>query len=48
MFKVFNFLTNLKVGGCPIENVIYINPIPAGVLENQDTLGWGQFDPPPL
>ena len=22
------------------------NPIPAGVLENQDTLG-GQFDPPP-
>ena len=25
-----------------------INPIPAGVLENQDTLGGGQFDPPPL
>ena len=24
-----------------------INPIPAGVLENQDTLGGGQFDPPP-
>ena len=23
-----------------------INPIPAGVLENQDTLGGGQFDPP--
>ena len=23
------------------------NPIPAGVLENQDTLGGGQFDPPP-
>ena len=22
------------------------NPIPAGVLENQDTLGGGQFDPP--
>ena len=22
-----------------------INPIPAGVLENQDTLGGGQFDP---
>ena len=25
----------------------YLNPIPAGVLENQDTLGgWGQFEPP--
>ena len=23
------------------------NPIPAGVLENQDALGGGQFDPPP-
>jgi len=23
------------------------NPISAGVLENQDTLGGGQFDPPP-
>ena len=23
------------------------NPIPAEVLENQDTLGGGQFDPPP-
>jgi len=23
---------------------IYINPIPAGVLENQDMLGGGQFD----
>ena len=23
-----------------------INPIPVGVLENQDTLGGGQFDPP--
>ena len=23
-----------------------INPIPAGVLENQDMLGGGQFDPP--
>ena len=22
------------------------NPIPAGVLENQDTLGGGQFEPP--
>ena len=24
-----------------------VNPILAGVLENQDTLGGGQFDPPP-
>ena len=23
-----------------------LNPIPAEVLENQDTLGGGQFDPP--
>ena len=27
--------------------MLIVNPIPAGVLENQDTLG-GQFDPPPL
>ena len=25
-----------------------LNPISAGVLENQDMLGGGQFDPPPL
>ena len=25
-----------------------LNPIPAGVLENQDTLEGGKFDPPPL
>jgi len=24
-----------------------LNPISAGVLENQDMLGGGQFDPPP-
>ena len=24
-----------------------LNPIPAGVLENQDMLGGGQFPPPP-
>ena len=24
----------------------FINPIPAGVLETQDMLGGGQFDPP--
>ena len=26
--------------------LIIVNPIPAGVLENQDMLGGGQFDPP--
>jgi len=26
---------------------IALNPIPAGVLENQDMLGGGQLDPPP-
>ena len=31
---------------CPIYNGT-LNPIPAGVLENQDMLGGGQFDPPP-
>ena len=25
-----------------------LNPISAGVLENKDMLGGGQFDPPPL
>ena len=25
---------------------VCFNPIPAGVLENQDMLGRGQFDPP--
>ena len=28
------------------EHAYLFNPIPAGVLENQDTLGGGQFDPP--
>ena len=28
--------------------ITFINPIPAEVLENQDMLGGGQFDPPPL
>jgi len=32
--------------GSPLTNDIIFNPIPAGVLENQDTLGGGQFDPP--
>ena len=26
----------------------HFNPIPAGVLDNQDMLGAGQFDPTPL
>ena len=31
------------------NNSLIVNPIPAGVLKNQDTLrGGGQFDPPPL
>jgi len=31
-----------------LSKVFLLNPIPAGVLENQDTLGGGgQFDPPP-
>ena len=33
-----------------IKNTVVLaklfNPIPAGVLENQDTLGGGQFAPP--
>ena len=30
-----------------VQNLsVFLNPIPAGVLENQDTLGGGQFDPP--
>ena len=31
---------------CLRPQTVSINPIPAGVLENQDTLGGGQFDPP--
>jgi len=27
-------------------HILEFNPISAGVLENQDTLGGGQFDPP--
>ena len=30
----------------PESRVVQFNPIPAGVLENQDMLGGGQFDPP--
>ena len=34
--------------GYKIIMIRQFNPISAGVLENQDTLGGGQFDPPPL
>ena len=53
-FKMLNVLTQFSekqgfVFVCKKNvNVVYINPIPAGVLENQDMLGGGQFDPPPL
>jgi len=30
-----------------INCALLFNPISAGVLENQDMLGGGQFDPPP-
>ena len=33
---------------CCFENYQLVNPIPAGVLENQDTLGGGNLTPPPL
>ena len=40
---------NLKLS-CPRDQKVIelkcINPIPAGVLENQDMLGRGQFEPP--
>jgi len=42
MNRIINVNINLK----SISTLI--NPIPAGVLENQDMLGGGQFDPPPL
>ena len=29
-----------------VPKIRIFNPIPAGVLENQDPLGGGQFDPP--
>ena len=35
-----------KVFFCFVFDDIF-NPIPAGVLENQDMLEGGQFDPPP-
>ena len=43
------FLENLlssKCGRRLFSNLKCVNPIPAGVLENQDMLGGGQFDPP--
>jgi len=29
-----------------LKKIYFFNPISAGVLENQDMLGGGQFDPP--
>ena len=31
-----------------MTKLLFFYPISAGVLENQDMLGGGQFDPPPL
>ena len=38
--------TNLTSICCVYKEKI-VNPISAGVLENQDMLGEGKFDPPP-
>ena len=43
MVKIYN-VSNF--GYSILRSITIINPIPAGVLENQDTLGGGQFDPP--
>ena len=40
-----NYGKNKKGFRCKSNKQLF-NPIPAGVLENQDTLGGGQFDPP--
>ena len=47
----FFLYSPFKFGSCTAylktpEELNTINPIPAGVLENQDMLGGGQFDPP--
>jgi len=36
----------LYLSGCLVQETFDFNPISAGVLENQDMLGGGQFDPP--
>ena len=51
LFIIFIKHENIWLSGTPLlnpynDNCRYINPIPARVLENQDTLGGGQFDPP--
>ena len=53
LFIIFIKHENIWLSGTPLlnpynDNCRYINPIPARVLENQDTLGGGQFDPPPF
>ena len=40
--KKFNYLEISETTSVYLK----LNPIHAGVLENQDTLGGGQFDPP--
>ena len=49
MFCLFYSKFDIKVLFVGIHAFIInsFNPIPAGVLENQDTQGGGQFDPPP-
>ena len=54
-YEVIQFLCDISLWSYPVgitlteESSIYsqINPIPAEVLENQDMLGGGLFDPPP-
>ena len=41
-------LSNRNRAGLYGKYLFLLNPISAGVLENQDMLGGGQFDPPPL
>ena len=41
--KLFNYVEKIQAR---IFFHGWFNPIPAGVLENQYTLGGGQFDPP--
>ena len=40
------FQATAYTGEARFVKTIVLNPIPAGVLENQDTLGGDQFDPP--
>ena len=46
MIYLFIILFILQISYFQSSLILFINPIPAGVLENQDMLGGGQFDPP--